>query len=298
MSTEYKGPARLAHRGLMQKAPENTLAACQAASDAGVEGVEIDVRLSRDGQVVVVHDENLTRLTLGHPTKFTNGRIAEMTWDELAQVELPYANHLLDDDPPSGSDNEFLAILPYRMLGQEEGRSYKEALERDGRMAGLMLFSDFLKWLKGVELFAEIEVKASGMAEPLFQLLDGSPVAERCILFSGVRSYVSEMQHLAAKQGKPAGVRLGANIRALTSETKQYIKGMDLYEVGLNDRHITQEDIIWLRSHGIEVFGNLGDYPQWWETLRHLDIAGFKTNYAVSFSRWWGTATTALPKDT
>jgi glycerophosphoryl diester phosphodiesterase len=51
------------HRGYSALAPENTLAAFSLLLDHGIPGVELDVRLSRDGKVVVIHDENLKRVT-------------------------------------------------------------------------------------------------------------------------------------------------------------------------------------------------------------------------------------------
>ncbi|MDQ3074517.1 MAG: hypothetical protein M3Q88_02735 [Pseudomonadota bacterium] len=58
----FAGSGGFAHRGLHSKAvPENTLAAFHAAIEAGV-GIECDLRLSRDGFAMVVHDSNLSRL--------------------------------------------------------------------------------------------------------------------------------------------------------------------------------------------------------------------------------------------
>jgi glycerophosphoryl diester phosphodiesterase len=53
----------LAHRGASCSSPENTLAAVHLAADSGADIVEIDVRLSRDGVPMVVHDETLERTT-------------------------------------------------------------------------------------------------------------------------------------------------------------------------------------------------------------------------------------------
>ena len=68
MSNFFTGPTpRLfAHRGASGEAPENTLAAFQRAATLGVVYMELDVHLSRDGQVVVIHDETLERTTNGH----------------------------------------------------------------------------------------------------------------------------------------------------------------------------------------------------------------------------------------
>src|SRR5690606_33016827 len=51
-----------AHRGAALMAPENTLAAFQAAIDAGADAIEFDVRLSADGAVVVFHDSDFRRV--------------------------------------------------------------------------------------------------------------------------------------------------------------------------------------------------------------------------------------------
>ncbi|MCB1632181.1 MAG: glycerophosphodiester phosphodiesterase [Pseudomonadales bacterium] len=51
------------HRGARGEAPENTLAGFRRAIDVGVTRVELDLRLSRDGELVVIHDESLSRTT-------------------------------------------------------------------------------------------------------------------------------------------------------------------------------------------------------------------------------------------
>ncbi|MET9590326.1 glycerophosphodiester phosphodiesterase family protein [Streptomyces sp. NPDC006516] len=57
------GPAVYAHRGASAYAPENTLAAVDAADDLGIAWVENDVQLTKDGVLVVVHDTTLSRTT-------------------------------------------------------------------------------------------------------------------------------------------------------------------------------------------------------------------------------------------
>jgi glycerophosphoryl diester phosphodiesterase len=66
------------HRGAPKAAPENTLASFQKAREMGADGVELDVMLCADGEVVVMHDSNVERTTDGH------GRIPDLT---LAQVK-------------------------------------------------------------------------------------------------------------------------------------------------------------------------------------------------------------------
>lgn len=53
------------HRGAPDRAPENTLASFEAAIAIGVDAIELDVHLSRDGHLVIIHDQNLARTTNG-----------------------------------------------------------------------------------------------------------------------------------------------------------------------------------------------------------------------------------------
>lgn len=58
-------PFIIGHRGAMGHAPENTLASFSRALEMGVDAIELDVHLSQDGEVVVIHDEHLERTTNG-----------------------------------------------------------------------------------------------------------------------------------------------------------------------------------------------------------------------------------------
>lgn len=64
-AAEQTTPLILAHRGASRTAPENTLAAFRLAQELGADGIEMDVKLTSDGEVVVLHDETLDRTTNG-----------------------------------------------------------------------------------------------------------------------------------------------------------------------------------------------------------------------------------------
>jgi glycerophosphoryl diester phosphodiesterase len=70
-----------AHRGFSGQAPENTRAAFRAAIDAGSHMIELDVHLTRDNEVVVIHDDTLERTTNG------KGNVAEKTFAELERLD-------------------------------------------------------------------------------------------------------------------------------------------------------------------------------------------------------------------
>ena len=71
----------IGHRGYPAKYPENTLAAFQGALAAGVKMIELDVMLSRDRRMVVIHDERLERTTNG------KGAVADHTLAELKRLD-------------------------------------------------------------------------------------------------------------------------------------------------------------------------------------------------------------------
>jgi glycerophosphoryl diester phosphodiesterase len=71
----------IAHRGFSGAAPENTLAAFKRAMDLGVDMIELDVHLTKDGEVVVIHDDTLNRTTNGR------GKVVDHTLNELKQFD-------------------------------------------------------------------------------------------------------------------------------------------------------------------------------------------------------------------
>ena len=77
-------PLVFAHRGGALLRPENTIVAFDHGLSFGADGLELDVHLSRDGVVVVHHDDTLERTTSGH------GPIAALTADELERIDAGY----------------------------------------------------------------------------------------------------------------------------------------------------------------------------------------------------------------
>jgi glycerophosphoryl diester phosphodiesterase len=90
-----------AHRGGAALRPENTIAAFDNGLAAGADGLELDVRLTRDGTVVVHHDDTLERTTSGR------GRLGACTTDELSSVDAGYWFK------PTDAGHDF----PYRGIG-------------------------------------------------------------------------------------------------------------------------------------------------------------------------------------
>ena len=140
-------PFIIAHRGYSSVFPENTLAAFAGALDIGVDYIELDVQLSRDGQVIVMHDDSLKRTTGvdGSPTEFTVEELAGLdagSWFDasFAGEKIPTLEEALN----LIRDTECGVYLELKDIGETEGfvESVLEVAEKCG-MTQRCLFASF-----------------------------------------------------------------------------------------------------------------------------------------------------------
>ena len=79
--TPYRRPLLIGHRGFPAKFPENTIASFEGAIEAGCDMVELDVTLTKDRKVVVIHDDTLERTTSG------KGLVKAHTLEEIKRLD-------------------------------------------------------------------------------------------------------------------------------------------------------------------------------------------------------------------
>jgi glycerophosphoryl diester phosphodiesterase len=121
----------VAHRGASAQAPENTMEAFRLGVEAGADAIELDVHLTADGQLAVIHDETLERTT------DRTGTIADQTMDEIRQAD---AGATFSRDGDSG--------LPFA-----------------GRGLTVPTLDEVLAWLPdGIGLVVEIKARAAADA--------------------------------------------------------------------------------------------------------------------------------------
>jgi glycerophosphoryl diester phosphodiesterase len=143
-------PLLFAHRGGAGLAPENTLAAFRGAVEGwGADVLETDVHLSRDGELVVIHDDTVDRTTDG------TGAVAELGWAELRDLDAGF--HFVD---PSGESSfrgrgirlsrfeEVLDALPLTRFNVDAkapaaARPLVELLHRRGEEHRVLVASEF-----------------------------------------------------------------------------------------------------------------------------------------------------------
>ena len=164
-----------AHRGSTTRHPENTLEAFSAAIKQGADGIELDVHLSKDGEIIVAHDARLERISNGE------GYINDYTLEELKSLDIGWFS--LDRDAyriPTLSE-VFSLVKPSGLFVNVELKTTERlhpdlpakllALAREYAMEERVIYSSFnhysLKQIKALNPKARIGLLYElGMVDP------------------------------------------------------------------------------------------------------------------------------------
>lgn len=95
-----------AHRGSLTEAPENTLSAIQKAVEHNAKGIELDVQLTKDGHIVVIHDHKLSRFNK------TAGLVKNYTLKEIKQIDVGSSFSEKFSGEPLATLEEVLNVVP------------------------------------------------------------------------------------------------------------------------------------------------------------------------------------------
>ncbi len=126
-----------AHRGCSQRYPENTLLAFEKAAQLQeLVGIELDIQLTKDGQIVVIHDEKVDRTTDG------SGWVRDFTLAELKRLKIESGSYPRQEIP--AMEEVFLLLEERLKAGVEAGTKAgtdtgSEAGLKPGKMARLRL---------------------------------------------------------------------------------------------------------------------------------------------------------------
>ena len=184
-----RSPLLIAHRTAMAVRPENTLAGIAAAIEAGADGVEVDVRATRDDVPVLMHDASLARTT-GDPR-----RVADVTRDELRALRVAGPYGAAGPQPVPTLEEALAAAAPIgatpgspsrRSAGQARGRQTLDA------PSGALLV---------------IEVKQPGIAPAVAGLVRAGRALDRCRLWSFDDEVCAD--YAAALPGVPVALLAG-----------------------------------------------------------------------------------------
>ena len=128
---KFKNPSKdyvlaISHRGDWRYAPENSLLAVKRCIDLGMDVVEIDVRLTKDGHLVAMHDLTIDRTTTG------KGAVADLTLEEIKQYRLKSACGVRGSRQQVPTLEEIMLLTKNKImvnLDKTEGETVREAYE-------------------------------------------------------------------------------------------------------------------------------------------------------------------------
>jgi len=114
-----------AHRGASAYAPENTMAAFRMGVAMGANGIETDIRRTRDGVPVLFHDESLLRLT------GIDRKIADLTWAELSTIRIASQDGTVTDTVPRLAEFlEYVKDLPVALALEIKAEGMEAAVRQ------------------------------------------------------------------------------------------------------------------------------------------------------------------------
>lgn len=116
-----------AHRGASGYRPENTLEAFELAIRQGADGIEMDVHTSADGELIVMHDENVDRVTDG------TGLIKDMTLAQLKELKVSTPRRTIRNLSHSNSGRSTGAHAHHRYDGKHRTKEQHLLLSGNGR---------------------------------------------------------------------------------------------------------------------------------------------------------------------
>jgi glycerophosphoryl diester phosphodiesterase len=191
----------IAHRGASGTFPENTVSAFRAAIDAGADMCELDVQLTRDGAVVVIHDETVDRTTDG------KGEVAALTLEEIKRLDAGAkfkARNLTANPFPRGKGDRSSEsnLLPSGMGDRSLERipTLDEVFAVTSGKCGL-----------------NIELKAGGLEHQVAQIMQARDAFNDSIVSSFDWEYLQKIQQLhfniriaLLAEGKPVDLMMNA----------------------------------------------------------------------------------------
>ncbi|MDP8979636.1 MAG: glycerophosphodiester phosphodiesterase family protein [Acidobacteriota bacterium] len=149
-AAQERSIAVIAHRGEHLHHAENTLPAFQAAIDLGADYIELDVRTTKDGKLILMHDSTVDRTTNG------KGQVAEMTFAEIHALRIRGGSEVPTLEVPSLDDALSLArhkIGVYVDCKKIAPRDLVDALERHDMLDRSVIYGgwDFLKQVSALQ---------------------------------------------------------------------------------------------------------------------------------------------------
>ena len=239
--TKTHSPFVIGHRGSSAAAPENTLLAFKQAIDDGADGIEFDVRLSRDGVPVVIHDASLKR------TALMDSMVSNLTANELQQVNVgAFFRNTCNCPVPTLSE-------VFELFREVDGMLY---LEMKGEPVSEKLIHKVAATIAQHHIANKVIVEC----------FDHSAIGALKIVAPGLRTAALFESRLC----RPANLFSGAVLSAA--------KAVQANEIALHYTLVTNRLVVQATEEGFDVVVWTVDNPKWIERARQLGIKCLITN--------------------
>ena len=255
MIASHKSPLIIGHRGASAVAPENTLASFARAFRDGADGIELDVRLARDGVPVVIHDG-----TVPH-TGLRKRRVARTTSDKLRRTDI----------------------------GSWFNRAYRQLARLEYTRQTIPTLDDVFRLLANQpskELIVYVELKAGRVREKndelaaaVVELVNHHQLQRRVVVISFNLRTVAKIKELDSSIR--TGALFGPRQRAMKS-TRQIIAAAiagGASEVLLHHRIVTKRIIDAAHASKLMAVVWTVDDPRWLARARSLQMSAIITNH-------------------
>jgi glycerophosphoryl diester phosphodiesterase len=181
-------PANFAHRGASSRAPENTLEAFRLAAESGAGGLELDIHMTSDAGVVVIHDDTVDRTTDGA------GLVRDMTLREVRGLDAGYRF------APKGE-----ATYPYR-----------------GRGVRVPALGEVLRGFPDLKVNIDVKEDQPGVEEALLKTILDANAGERVLVVSEIPAVLERFRELSGSE-----VATGASRREVEDFYRMSRQGLE-----------------------------------------------------------------------
>lgn len=230
----------VAHRGFSGIAPENTLSAFQKAIEIGADMIEFDVTLSKDGEIIVIHDKTVNRTTNG------KGKVSDLTLEELKKLDAGswFNKNFKGESVPTLE--EVLKLTKDKILLNIEIKKYS------------------------VKRFN----KKGGIEEKIVQLLEKYEMCDQVLISSFNKLAIERIKYFNKNIQTAFLYRLGINKRILKLGKK-----LEIYSFNQGKRFFSKKVLNELNSSNIKLNIYTINSKKEMKKLVNLGVSGIITNY-------------------
>jgi glycerophosphoryl diester phosphodiesterase len=247
-------PPDLAHRGSSLTAPENTMEAFRVAKEGGAGGLELDVHMTRDGEVVVIHDDTVDRTTDG------SGLVRERSLEELRRLDAGYR------------------------FTTDGGKTYPFR----GRRLAVPTLEEVYRAFPGMPINVEIKEDQPGVEEEVLRIIREAGAQDHTLVASGKHVVIRRFRAIAGEEIRTAASR--REIYAFFVLSRLRLEGLlrppyEALQVPADHRGITvvtPRFISAAHEQGVRVYVWTINDPREMRRLLDMDVDGVITKHPAA----------------